>query len=115
MSISDNLSNQLKSIAVQGAIRAGANPSPEMADLVGQHAVADMEVKLAESALERSRNGDFEGHLIDSIAIKLSFAAQDPTVLAEITKEEIEALIDNVTEAKKAKIFVEEALKNAPF
>jgi hypothetical protein len=110
-----SLSDQLKSIAVQGAINAGATPSPEMKDLIGKHAVADMELEIAEKSLQRSLNGDPQGALIDSLTVKLQFAAQDPTVLAEITEAEIHMLEMEVKAAKEAKIFVEEALKNAPF
>ncbi len=84
-----NLSEQLKSIATEGAIAAGAKVSP------------DMEALLQDANIKHSRNGDPINHLLESLQIKLSFAMQDPTVLAEITDAEIEMLTMEVNAAKQ--------------
>ena len=75
------ISDELKSIATKAAVKAGA------------HAYPEMEAALKTSNLKHSRNGDYLGYLIESLTIKLQFAAQDRTMLAEINNEEIEALI----------------------
>jgi len=65
--------------------------------------VASLDDKLAESNSRHSRNGDPVGHCVESVATKLSFALQDPTVLAEITDAELEVLVAEVKAAQEAK------------
>jgi hypothetical protein len=62
--------------------------------------VVSLEEKLKESNLRHSRNGDPISYLIESLSH--NFAAQDPTMLAEITDEEIEMLVMEVKAAREA-------------
>lgn len=79
-----NLSDQLKSIAIQGAKDAGANITPSMQNL------------LDEANIKHSRNGDPVSHAVEALHIKLGFALQDPSVFKEITDEEIELALQEI-------------------
>lgn len=61
-----------------------------------------------------SRNGDPLAYAVDSITTKLTFAQQDPSVLATITPEEIRGLIIEVC-AQREHEYTTEDLKNVSF
>ena len=58
--------------------------------------------KLEESNRKHSRNGDPLGYALDAVSLKLSFRDQDPSILAEITDEELEALRIEVQAARES-------------
>jgi hypothetical protein len=84
-----NLSDTLKNIANQGAVAAGANLS--------------------------KYPDDPQMALVESLAFKLGLLAQDPTILAEITDEEIDALRIEVKLTKEAKTWIMEIKNNDTF
>jgi hypothetical protein len=83
-----NISDTLKSIAIQGAIDAGARFTNYPDDPLAHH--------------------------VEQLAFKLSLVAQDNTLLALITDEEIEALTIEVKEARAAQKWIKENL-DEPF
>ena len=84
-----NLSDTLKNIANKGAVAAGANLSKYPDDPTAHH--------------------------VDRLAFKLSMLAQDPTILAEITDEEIDALRIEVKLTKEAKTWIMEIKNTVAF
>lgn len=64
---------------------------------------ASLEEKIQRANRQHSRNGDPISFHLDSLSFKLGVLAQDRTILAEITDEEIDILRMEVESARSAK------------